>query len=145
MPAESRPVYVGATIRWDYGERRPFRDTWDDLSLDARKRALPYWICKAGRDPWAFRELLALAARLEEADEDKPEHLRAFMLAYLRGETEPPKGWKSDPTEDARIAALVHIMGELGILQRDAFRTIAETMNKSPKTVESARRRGLKI
>ena len=135
----------GATVRWDYGERRPFRESWEKLSDAGRARALPYWMGKAGRDPWAFRELLALAAHLVETGEDMPEGLRGFMLAYLRGETQPPKGWKSDPTQDARIAAAVHILDLLGVPQTAAFGLIGEGINKSPKTVESARRRGESI
>ena len=138
---DPRP-YIPATLRWDYGERRPLAETWADASAAARARALPYWLRKAERDPWAFRELLALAATLEESGTDKPEALRAFMLVYLRGEREPPKGWKSNPTRDARIAAGVHILTECGLSRRAACRLMAEELTLSPEAVESARRRG---
>ena len=125
-----------------YAERLPFGETWAGLTGPARESVLGYWIRKAARDPWAFRQLLTLAAELEEAGEEKPEELRAFMLAYLRGESAAPKGWKSDPREDVRIAFMVQFLTEHGISQNAAWQLIGEALNKSPKTVESAQRRG---
>ena len=136
---------IPATVRWDYGERVPLAQTWADSPAAARERALDYWIAKAARDPWAYGQLLDLAAQLVETGEDMPAALRSFMLAHLRGKSAPPKGWKSDPTQDVRIAALVHVMGQLGIAQREAFGIIGNALNLSPKTIESARRRGLGV
>ena len=82
---------------------------------------------------------------MEETGEDKPEPLRAFMLAYLRGEAAPPKGWRSNPIRDARIAALVHIMRQLGFTtDEQCYAVIAKGLGwNTTERVRKARERGL--
>ena len=133
---------AGAWVRFCYMERDPLARVWGGLSDAGRCRALDYWIARAERDPWVFRELLVLSAAMEDAGKDKPPRLRAFMVAYLRGESAPPKGWKSDPTRDARIAALLHIGKQLGVDYQAGYRMIGKALGKNAEAVRKARKRG---
>ncbi len=133
---------TGGWLSYCYSERLPLCLVWQRLSDARRPVALAHWLHFAERDPWVFQQLLELAAAIFEAGEEMPARLAAFMTEYLRGERAAPKGSRSDPTRDIRIAAMVESAAELGVSKRAACRFIAEGLNLSYEAVESARRRG---
>ncbi len=131
----------GAVRRWAC--RKP-------LAPDATPAAIEVWIAKAATDEWAYADLQRLTGEFLNAGLDLPPVLLQWALEAAAGRRPPPvkRGPKFNirrVRRDVAIAATVELMRADGMTQSAAFDLIGQELNMSPKAVESARRRGLRV
>ena len=127
-----------------WARRRP-------LELNERPASatmLGFWIKQSARDPWAFNDLLRLVGEAMDEDGALPLALQRWGLEVATGRRQRPKprGPAGAPWNDLVVTAFVELLVDAcGMSQRQAFREIAATLNKSPQAVETARRRALRL